>query len=89
MATVTVTKVASATSNTTLTAALNARQVIIENSDANRLHIRLDGGTASTTDFSVSLAQNASITLTGYAGAITGIWAADGTGYAHVTVLGN
>lgn len=89
MAAITVSKVASGTSSTSLTGAVGARKVIIENSDANRLYIRLDGGTASATDFSYSLAQNEKAEVMGYEGAITGIWAGDGSGYAHVTVIGN
>ena len=84
---VTVTKVASATSSTTLIAAAAHIRVIIENSDANRLHIRLDGGTASATDYSISLVQNTSAEFVGISGNITGIWAGDGTGYAHVTAI--
>ena len=83
------TSVASTTSSTTLLAASTEphRKVLIENSDANRLHVLLDDGTASTTNFSFSLAQNenAEIPLS-YTGVIKGIWAADGTGFAHITV---
>jgi hypothetical protein len=69
-----------------LLAAGNERHnVIIENSDANRLHIRLDGDTVSASDYSFSLAQNENARLLDFAGEIKGIWAADGTGYAHVT----
>lgn len=59
--------------------------VVIENTDANRLHILLGSGTASTTNYSVSLAQNANITLYGFRGEINGIWATDGTGSAFIT----
>lgn len=83
----TVTKVASATSSTTLIEAATHMRVIIENSDANRLYVRLDGGTASATDFSFSLAQNENAEVVGIAGKITGIWAGDGSGYAHLTVV--
>jgi hypothetical protein len=60
------------------------RGFIIENSDANRLHVRL-GGTATTTDYSFSLAQNENAERTNYQGQVVGIWAADGSGYAHVS----
>lgn len=81
-----VTSVASTTTSTTLLAAGTHRAVIIENSDANRLHILLDDGTASTTNFSISLAQyeNCSVPQS-YTGPIKGIWAADGSGSAHIT----
>lgn len=84
-----VSRVASATSSTSLLSVDTSRKtVIIENSDANRLHIRLDGGTAAADDYSISLAQYENAELEGdqAKGAITGIWAGDGSGYAHLTV---
>jgi len=83
--TTTVTKVASAASSTTLLEATARAKYIIENSDANRLYVRLDGGTASATDYSFSLAQNENAEINAIAGKITGIWAADGSGYAHLS----
>lgn len=72
----------------TLLAANGLRKsVTIENSDANRLHIRFGSGTVSATSYSVSLAQYGSLILPGYTGEITGIWAADGSGSAHVTEI--
>lgn len=84
---VTVTKVASATASTTLLEASARFKYLIENSDANRLYVRLDGGAASATDFSFSLAQNENAEIVSVTGKITGIWAADGTGYAHLSEI--
>ena len=61
--------------------------VTIENSDANRLHIRFGSGTVSTTSYSASLAQNENLYLPGFTGEIVGIWAADGSGSALVTEI--
>ena len=61
--------------------------LIIENSDANRLHVLLDGGSASTSNFSFSLAQNQNAFIPGYTGVVKGIWAADGSGSAFVTEI--
>lgn len=81
------TRVASAATSTVLLAAGNERQnVIIENSDANRLHIVLEGKAAATDDYSFSLAQYENAKFENFAGEIRGIWAADGSGYAMVTV---
>lgn len=83
-----VTAVASSAASTSLLAADSARKsVLIENSDANRLHILLDGGTASTSNYSFSLAQyeNARLADSEAQGVIVGIWAADGSGSAQIT----
>lgn len=82
-----ITTVASAASNTALLAPANRSKLIIENSDANRLYVLLDEGTASATNFSFSLAQNENAVIEGYRGAVKGIWAADGSGSAHITEL--
>jgi hypothetical protein len=59
---------------------------VVENSDANRLHVLLGSGTADTsTSYSFSLAQNETSALLTYNGDVFGIWAADGSGYALVT----
>jgi hypothetical protein len=57
---------------------------IIENSDANRLYVRL-GGTAAADDYTFSLAQFENCKIEGYFGSLSGIWAADGAGHAMVT----
>ncbi len=80
-----VTAVASAAASTLLLASGSNRNVIIENSDANALYVLLDSGTASATNKSFTLAQNANAFLDHYDGTIMGIWAADGSGSAHIT----
>lgn len=83
-----VSAVASATSSTSLLSPDGARKsVLIENSDANRLYVLLEAGTASATNYSFSLAQNENARVVGdeAKGAITGIWAGDGSGSAHIT----
>lgn len=83
----TLTSVASAAASTQLLAANTARKgAIITNTDANALFIDLSGGTASSTSYSVQLATDGTYEVPyGYTGAITGIWAVDGTGAALVT----
>lgn len=82
-----VTTVASSDSSVTLLESNPGRMgFTIENSDANRLHIKF-GETASTTDYTVSLVQNEYVGMTQsvYTGRIDGIWATDGSGSAHIT----
>jgi hypothetical protein len=81
------TQVASGTSSVPILAANGARVgAVIANSDANALLLRLDGGTVTAANYSVSVAAAASYQLPfGYQGNITGIWAGDGTGHANVT----
>jgi hypothetical protein len=82
-----VTSVADTATSTTLIAlssSLTRREVIIENTSSARLYIKF-GTTASSTDFTMSLAQNEKI-VTEYQGRIDGIWATDpGDGAAKVT----
>lgn len=83
-----VTTVASAATSTQLLAPDSSRKsVIISHDDANRLHVLLDGGTASTTNYSFSLAQYENARLIGdeARGEIKGIRAADGAGSALIT----
>lgn len=80
--------VASAAASTTLLAAGSHSKIIVENSDANRLYVLLDSGTASSANYSFSLATNESAQVAGYSGVVKGIWAADGSGNALVTTLG-
>ena len=61
------------------------KRLIIENSDANRLHCRVGGGAVSATSYSFSLAQYENMTLNDCTAEITGIWSADGAGSAHIT----
>lgn len=58
---------------------------VVENSDANRLHVLLGSGTASTTAYSFSLAQNENAFVPNYTGEVKGIWAADGSGSAFLS----
>ena len=59
--------------------------LIIENTDTNRLHVLLNSGSATTTAYSFSLAQNANMKIERYTGEVNGIWAADGSGSAIIT----
>lgn len=77
----------SAASSGTILAANGARKgAIIFNTDANALFLDLSGGTAAAaTRAQACLLTNQSfIVPAGYTGAITGIWAADGSGVASV-----
>lgn len=81
-----VTAVASTTTSTQLLPVNSGRKVlIIENSDANALYVLLDGGTASASNKSFTLAQDANARIEGYGGEVTGVWAGDGSGSAHIT----
>ncbi len=81
-------QVASTTTATALLAARGRRGgVIIENSDANRLHVLIGSGTVSATNYSFSLAQYHNAKLDDYGGAISGVWAGDGEGFAHITEM--
>jgi hypothetical protein len=84
-----VTAVASAATNTTLKAANTARiGLTIYNSDANALYVKM-GATATTSDFSVVIPSGGywEMPQPCYRGIVDGIWAADGSGSAHVTEL--
>ena len=81
-----VTSVASGTTSVLLAAPhAERRNLIIENSDANTLYVLLGSGTASSSNFSFSLAQNANAHVPGYTGEVNGVWSADGSGAAKVT----
>ena len=81
-----VTSVDSAAASTTLLAGgTKHNRIIIENSDANRLHILMESGTASVTNYSFSLAANERQVIENYSGPLIGIWAVDGTGAAKIT----
>jgi hypothetical protein len=62
--------------------------LIIYNSDANDLYIKY-GATASMTDFTVKIPSGGywEMPQPAYPGRIDGIWAADGSGSAHITEL--
>lgn len=79
--------VASGTSSVSILASnANRKGARIFNTDANNLFLDLTGGTAvAATRAQVKLALNEGYTVeAGYTGAITGIWAADGSGVASV-----
>jgi len=82
-----ITFVASAATSTSIIAANTARQGLsISNTDANVLYLLIGGGTASATNFSVQVAANGYFEMPyGFTGAVTGIWAVDGSGAALVT----
>ena len=90
--TATVTSVASAAVSTAIVAENGARRgLIISNTDANILYLRLGGGTASATAFTVAIPGATATVIDkyqvpfGFVGAITGIWAIDGLGSAVIT----
>lgn len=75
----------SVTSATILASNANRKGATIFNSDANALLLDLSGGTAASTRCQVRLAQYASYEVgSGFTGAVTGIWEADGSGLADV-----
>lgn len=70
---------------TILAANANRKGATIFNSDANALLLDLSAGTAAATRCQVRLTQYQSYEVgSGYTGAITGIWEADGAGIADV-----
>jgi capsular polysaccharide biosynthesis protein len=81
------TKTDSVTTANGVVLATVTKPFIIENTDANRLHVLLDNGNASATNFSFSLAQNEKFEVRTYKGVVKGIWAGDGAGSAFVTEL--
>lgn len=85
--TATHTSVASTDSSTTILAANDRRRgAVIVNTDANALYLDLSGGTAASTRYTASIAQDGEYEVPfGYQGAITGVWASDGSGNALVT----
>lgn len=77
----------SGTSSVTILAANSGRKgARIFNTDANDLFLDLSGGTAvAATRAQVKLGQNEGYPVeAGYTGAITGIWATNGSGVASV-----
>jgi hypothetical protein len=86
------TQVADVATSAALLAANGARVgASFVNTSSARLYIRFDGGTVSSANHSVSLAQGARFDLPfAYNGAITGIWASDpGDGAANITEYTN
>lgn len=76
----------STTSETRLSAPDGGRGgLMVTNTDANTLYVLLDSSAASSTNYSISLAQNETFSVTGYTGEVRGVWAVDGSGAALVT----
>lgn len=76
----------SSTSSATILAENTSRKgASIYNSDANALYLDLSAGTAASSrcQYSVASGQTFEVPF-GYTGAITGVWAADGSGLADV-----
>ena len=82
-----VTAIASTTTATTLAAQGQRRGVSISNSDANALYVLVGPGTASSSNFTVQLDQGDYWETPVFYNdeVISGVWADDGDGSAHVT----
>jgi hypothetical protein len=80
---------ASGTSSVSVLPSRNRERLIFENSDANICYVLLDSGTASSSNFSFSLAAagdpGANAEIVGYHGAVQAIWGGDGTGSLMTT----
>jgi hypothetical protein len=85
----TVTNVASSATSATVLAAGARAGVILCNSDANDCYVLLDDGTAAANNMSFILTakSNAAVPKEYVNGEINAIWAADGSGYLHITVF--
>lgn len=84
----TTTSVNSAATSTSLLAADSTRYgFTVANTDANLLYVLLGAGTASTTNYTFTVAPNSDRTVSDYTGVVQGIWAADGAGAALLTVI--
>ncbi len=86
-----VTQVASSATSVALKAAnANRKGITIANDSTAILYVLLGTGTASSTNYTFAIAAKATVasdrTITGYTGAIQGIWAA-ANGFAYVTEL--
>lgn len=84
----TVTAVADAATNQTLTAANAARTGVHLHNDSDQTLYFKFGATATTSDFTDKLLPGGSVFISGktYTGQIDGIWAANSTGSCRVTV---
>lgn len=81
-----VTSVDSTTTSTRLAVSHGRQGVAVRNTDANALYLLLDSGTASATNHTVALVQDAYFeTPFDYEGEVNGVWAANGSGVALVT----
>lgn len=78
----------SATSGTILASNTGRMAAIITNDSSARLYLRYEAADASTTVYTLSLAQHDSVTVEDYNGEIRGIWASDpNDGAARVTEI--
>ena len=77
----------STTSATALAAGKSRKGVLLCNSDANDAYVLLGDGTASASNLSFVLAakENALVPQGFENHAVNVVWAADGSGYLHVT----
>lgn len=81
-----ITAIASAASSTLLLEYNPVRKgLIVTNTDANRLYVLLDSGTASATNYSFYLDTGGVFGVEDYTGDVKGIWGADGAGSAILT----
>ena len=83
-----VTNAASSGTSAVVLAADPAREgIILCNSDANDCYVLLESGTASASNMSfiVEPKANAEVPHDYVNGAISAVWAADGSGYLHIT----
>lgn len=81
-----ISSVDSTTTSTRLLANGSRQGVSLRNTDANALYVLLDSGTASATNHTVALVQDAYYeTPFDYEGEINGVWAGNGSGVALVT----
>ena len=85
-----ITSVASGIASVTLIAADTTRAFVsVENTDSNVLYLMIGIGTASSTNFTVSLASGDYYEVPGVVcnQALTGIWSGDGSGAALITTI--
>jgi len=78
---------ASATSVSLIGENLTRNAIMFENSDSARCYVLLGGGTATTANYSFSLAQYGNKTIDNYKGPVSAIWASANAGNALVTEI--
>lgn len=59
--------------------------LVFENTDSNKAYVLLGSGTASSSNYSFSLAQDANASVMGFKGEVNVIWAGDGSGALKTT----
>lgn len=77
----------SATSAVVLAAASDREAIVMCNSDANDCYVLFESGTASASNMSLLIASGESVQIPQeyVNGAFSAVWAADGSGYLHIT----